>query len=61
MKAITLNYKYSGYRGQFFSAGSLYDALMDLQRLGVNTGTGTGLLKEASGVCGKFTFNFILN
>jgi hypothetical protein len=59
MKTIILNYKYSGYRGQYFTNGSLYEALNDLQNIGHSTGS--GVLKNSSGICGKFNFNFILN
>jgi hypothetical protein len=59
MNAITLNYKYSGYKGQFFVIGSLYGAIVDLREIGASTGSGA--LKKATGICGKINFNFILN
>jgi hypothetical protein len=59
MNAIILNYSYSGYRGQFFATGSLYEAMINLQEIGISTGSGA--LKKSTGICGKFNFNFILN
>ncbi len=59
MRAITINYSYSGYRGQFFANGSTGSAINALHSIGASSGR--GVIKPSSGICGKFYFNFILN
>jgi hypothetical protein len=60
MNAIIINYNHDGYKGQFFATGSLYETLADLHnRLGIRAESGA--IATSSGICGKFSFNFILN
>lgn len=61
MDQITsLTYRYSGYRGQFVCTSGIAYAILELNEV-VGAKAGSGMVKKSTGICGKFSFNLILN
>ena len=61
MDQITsLSYCLSGYRGQYISTSGIAFAILELNEI-LGARAGSGSVKKSTGICGKFSFNLILN
>ena len=61
MDQITsLIYQFSGYKGQFVCTSGIAYAILELNEV-VGASAGSGMVKKSTGICGKFSFNLILN
>lgn len=61
MEQITsLTYSYAGYKGQFVCTSGVAYAILELNEI-VGASAGSGMVKKSTGICGKFSFNLILN
>lgn len=61
MDQITsLIYQFSGYKGQYICTSEVSYAILELNEV-IGASAGYGMVKKSTGICGKFSFNLILN